>query len=174
MALVLAVDKVARRFCPDSDGILRSLFVAWKLGDEILFALRLGEITLRARVDEEGRLTYKAHLPARKKTEDILSDEEDRKLYYYINLKPSEKEAILTDESHLGPLNVLGKFDLRSQFCMPRMGKPMLPLVGCHIFNSRDFTHRPHYPRSRGVGSADQTICFLLWREPSAARELGL
>lgn len=69
--------KVARRFCLDTNGIRRWLFVAWELGDEILFALRLGEIALRARVDEEGRLTYKAHLPARKKTEDILSDEED-------------------------------------------------------------------------------------------------
>ncbi|KAK3400228.1 hypothetical protein B0T20DRAFT_350048 [Sordaria brevicollis] len=38
--------------------VVRSLFIAWELGDEHLFALRLEEIALQVEVDLDGRLVY--------------------------------------------------------------------------------------------------------------------
>ena len=76
--------KAARKPDLDTDNTLRSLFIAWELGDEHLFALRLEEISLHAKIDEEGRLSYAA-------------------------LIPSERDAILQDEDYLGPQDAIGR-----------------------------------------------------------------
>lgn len=67
---------------------LRSLYVAWELGDEVLFALRLEELSLRTRMDTEGRLSYATS-------------------------RRSRKGTTLNDENYLGPQDALGGLALR-------------------------------------------------------------
>ncbi|KAK3955848.1 hypothetical protein QBC32DRAFT_367509 [Pseudoneurospora amorphoporcata] len=96
--------KAARRPILDTDDILRSLFIAWELGDEYLFALRLEDIALRTKVDDKGRFNYTASVPTEKIRSFSDLDESDD---HYITFEPSEKDAILEDEDHVGPQDAL-------------------------------------------------------------------
>ncbi|KAK3488020.1 uncharacterized protein B0T23DRAFT_322521 [Neurospora hispaniola] len=50
--------QVASELNPPAAKVVESLYIAWELGDEHLFALRLEQISLQARIDSEGRLVY--------------------------------------------------------------------------------------------------------------------
>ncbi|EGO59362.1 hypothetical protein NEUTE1DRAFT_40387 [Neurospora tetrasperma FGSC 2508] len=50
--------KAASEFNLPAADVVRSLYIAWELGDEHLFALRLEEISVQARIDSEYRLVY--------------------------------------------------------------------------------------------------------------------
>nr|CAF06011.1 hypothetical protein G21B4.260 [Neurospora crassa] len=50
--------QVAGELNPPAANVVESLYIAWELGDEYLFALRLEQISLQARIDSEGRLVY--------------------------------------------------------------------------------------------------------------------
>ncbi|KAJ4419911.1 hypothetical protein N0V85_000798 [Neurospora sp. IMI 360204] len=63
-------------------GMVRSLYVAWELGDEELFTQRLEDLSLRTRMDSEGRLSYTA-------------------------LGRNQKAVILNDNDYLGPQDAL-------------------------------------------------------------------
>ncbi|KAJ4419908.1 hypothetical protein N0V85_000795 [Neurospora sp. IMI 360204] len=54
---------------PPTD-VVKSLYVAWELGDEHLFALRLEEISLNTEIDSTGRLIYAKTIVL--ETEDFL------------------------------------------------------------------------------------------------------
>lgn len=50
--------QTASEINPSAADVVRSLYIAWELGDKHLFALRLEEISLQARLDSECRLIY--------------------------------------------------------------------------------------------------------------------
>ena len=111
--------EAARKPKLDTVDMLRSLFIAWELGDEHLFALRLEDIALRTQVDEEGRLIYSAS-GFTKNTRSFSSHNEsegsdDELDKFLAAVGPSKNEAILEDEDHLGPQDALGGFDRRFQ-----------------------------------------------------------
>ncbi|KAK1775204.1 hypothetical protein QBC45DRAFT_335844 [Copromyces sp. CBS 386.78] len=87
--------QAARQPILDTDDILRSLFIAWELGDEHLFALRLEDIALRTKVDEKGRLYYTASLPTEKirSFSDYDKSDDDDESY---NIISSIRETLLT------------------------------------------------------------------------------
>ncbi|CCC07151.1 unnamed protein product [Sordaria macrospora k-hell] len=44
--------------CLVAQSVVKSLYIAWELGDEHLFALRLENISFNTEVDDDGRLCY--------------------------------------------------------------------------------------------------------------------
>lgn len=123
-----------------TDDILRSLLIAYELGDEHLFSLRLEDIALRAKVDEQGRFNYPASVPTEtirsfsgydgsvddssdsddSDSDNSDSDDElshDKSGDYHTTFESSEKNsnAILEDEDHVGPQDVLRGFGRRFQ-----------------------------------------------------------
>lgn len=50
--------QMASELNPTAANVVESLYIAWESGDEHLFALRLEQISIQARIDSEGRLVY--------------------------------------------------------------------------------------------------------------------
>lgn len=48
--------------CLVAQSVVKSLYIAWELGDEHLFALRLENISLNTEVDDDGRLCYQGFI----------------------------------------------------------------------------------------------------------------
>ena len=60
--------KPASRLDLPAADLVRSLYIAWELGDEHIFTWRLEQLALQSRIDKEGRLVY---------GDDIVLEDED-------------------------------------------------------------------------------------------------
>lgn len=101
--------KAARYLHPVTDEILSSLFVAWELGDEHLFAIGLADIAMHTKVGEEGRLIYTATMLS------VFATAEDYLFKLNEAFDTCGRVAILEDEDRLGPHDALGGLDSRSR-----------------------------------------------------------